>query len=328
MARPVKLALRLLLWPVGLVFALWAFGALHFDLPRVGPVAAWGFVAVLALWVARARGAPWKLAGLFLLPLAVWCWWQTLRPSNDRDWQPDVARLARAEVRGDEITFHNVRNFDYRSETDFDAVWETRTVRLSALTGADLFINYWGSPWMAHPIVSFQFADGRPLAFSIETRKETGESYSAIGGIYRQYELIYLVADERDVIRVRTNIRKGETAYLYRTTLGPDAARGRLLEYVASINGLTDRPQWYNALDKNCTTAIRAQHPRAQRAPWDWRMLANGKMDALFYQRGAFQTAGLPFAALRAQALINEAARAADRDPEFPTRIRTGRAGF
>ena len=123
-----------------------------------------------------------------------------------------------AEINGDEVTLHNVRNCDYRTETDYTPRWETRTVRLSQLTGIDLAINYWGSPWMAHPIASFQFADAPPLCFSIETRKEIGESYSAIGGLYRQFELIYIVADERDVIRVRTNFRHGEDVYLYRTT--------------------------------------------------------------------------------------------------------------
>ena len=140
--------------------------------------------------------------------------------------------------------------------------------------------------------------------------------------------MIYLVADERDLVRLRTNIRKGETAYVYRTTLDVGEARQRLLEYVASINGLADRPQWYNALDKNCTTAIRTQHPATDRSAWDWRILVNGKMDELFYARGVLRTGGLPFAELRRQALVNAAAKSADRDPEFSRRIREERAGF
>jgi hypothetical protein len=134
----------------------------------------------------------------------VLAWWLTLKPSNDGNWQPDVAQLAWADIEGDQFTFHNVRNCDYRTDTDYTPHWETRTVRLSQITGIDLAIDYWGSPWIAHPIVSFQFADTPPLCFSIETRKTVGQSYSAIGGLYRQYTLIYLVADERDVIRLRT----------------------------------------------------------------------------------------------------------------------------
>ena len=124
--------------------------------------------------------------------------------------------------------------------------------------------QFWGSPWIAHPIVSFQFADAPPLCFSIEIRKKLGQTYSTIGGLYRQYELIYIVADERDVIRLRTNYRK-EDVYLYRTTISPAHARERFLEYIHSLNALRNKPRWYNAITTNCTTSIRTQHPR-QRA--------------------------------------------------------------
>jgi hypothetical protein len=181
---------------------------------------------------------------------------------------------------------------------------------------------------MTHPIVSFQFSDAPPIAFSIETRKEAGESYSAIGGLYRQFELIYIAADERDVIRVRTNIRKGETVWLYRTTLDPADARQRFLEYVASLNALHQQPRWYNAITTNCTTAIRTQHPKTKRAAWDWRVLINGKIDELFYDRRVIATDGLPFAELKRRAMINEAARAAGNTPDFSRRIRENRPGF
>ena len=158
------------------------------------------------------------------------------------------------------MTLHNVRNCDYRTETDYTPRWETRTVRLSQLTGIDLAINYWGSPWMAHPIASFQFANAPPLCFFIETRKEIGESYSAIGGFFRQFELIYVVADERDVIRVRTNFRRSEDVYLYHTTTPPEKARERFMDYIAALNQLHAHPRWYNAATTNCTTSIRTQH--------------------------------------------------------------------
>ena len=192
----------------------------------------------------------------------------------------------------------------------------------------DLAINYWGSSYMAHPIASFQFADAPPLCFSIETRKQVGENYSAIGGLYRQYELIYIVADERDVIRVRTNYRKGEDIYLYRTMSSPEKARERFLEYVHSLNVLHTRPRWYNAITTNCTTAIRAQRPTGERMPWDWRILLNGKADEMMYQRHLIATGGLPFGELKKRSLIDERARAADQDPEFSQRIRQGLPGF
>jgi hypothetical protein len=166
------------------------------------------------------------------------------------------------------------------------------------------------------------------LCFSIETRKEIGESYSAIGGIYRQYELIYIVADERDVIRLRTNYRVGEDVYLYRSAATPEQAKGRFLEYLASLEHLRNHPRWYNALTTNCTTAIRVQHDSSKRAPWDWRILLNGKGDEMMHERKAILSGGLPFDELKARALINPAAKAANEAENFSTRIREGRPGF
>ena len=314
-------ALRVLAWIVGFACAAWTVGALYFDLSKIAAIAlAIAFFAALIFWRKPAA----LLAG-FALVLA---WWLTLKPSNDRPWQPDVAQTAWAEINGDEVTLHNVRNCDYRTETDYTPRWETRTVRLSQLTGIDLAINYWGSPWMAHPIASFQFADAPPVCFSIETRKEVGESYSAIAGFYRQYELTYVVADERDVIRVRTNFRKGEDVFLYRTTATPEQARARFLEYLAALNALREHPRWYNAATTNCTTAIRTQRDATQRAPWDWRILINGKGDEMMFARGSLVTGGLPFPELKSRSLINTAAQAAGDASDFSESIRSASAGF
>lgn len=309
-----------------LIASAWAFGALYFD----GPSTLLAIAQIIMIPAALAFIRPWKWKlGAFAVWFAiVLAWWLTLKPTHDANWQPDVAQLAHAEFNGDEITIHNIRNCDYRSETDFTPHWETRTVRLSKLTGVDLAINYWGSPWMAHPIASFQFADGPPLCFSIETRKKTGQSYSAIGGLYRQFELIYIVADERDVIRVRTNYRQGEEVYLYRTTLTAAEARERFLEYLATLESMRKAPRWYNAIATNCTTAIRAQHPSEKRPRWDWRLLLNGKADELLYERQAIATGGLPFTDLKKCALINPAAKAANDAADFSIRIRENRPGM
>src|SRR6266576_2271370 len=271
--------LRFILYALAAIAAVlcaaWAFGALYFDFPKAGAFAAILFVIALLAIVIFGRGKLLKLGIVFGACALVAVWWLTLKPSNNRAWQPDVAQTAWAEINGDVVTVHNVRNCDYRTETDFTTRWETRTVRLSQITGMDLAIMYWGSPWMAHPIVSFRFADALPLCFSIETRKTIGQQYSAVRGLYRQYTLIYIVADERDSIRVRSKYRHGEDVYLYRTLASPAQARVRFLEYVAAINSLRDHPRWYNAITTNCTTNIRTQRPTSQRAPWDWRMLVN-----------------------------------------------------
>src|SRR6476620_8028142 len=214
---------RLLLKILGLIAAAWAFGAVSFD----GPFGAGNKVLAALLGIAflviLLLVRPWlrKVAVFLVFFAVVLIWWLCLSPTNESHWQADVGNVAWADVQGDEVTFHNVRNCDYRTETDYTAHWETRTVHLSKLTGVDLAITYWGSPYIAHPIVSFQFADALPLCYSIETRKKIGQSYSTIGGLYRQFTLIYLVADERDVLRLRSNYRKGEDVYLYHTTLSP-----------------------------------------------------------------------------------------------------------
>ncbi|PYJ57308.1 MAG: hypothetical protein DME82_02780 [Verrucomicrobia bacterium] len=321
--RIIKFTTWTLAWLTAFICATWAAGALYFDFPKASAFVAILFVIALLAIVIFVRGKLLKLAIVFGAFAAVVSWWLTLKPSNDREWQPDVAQTASADINGDEVTIHNVRNCDYRTQTDFTPHWETRTVRLSQITGMDVAINYWGSPWIAHPIVSFQFSDGLPLCFSIETRKTIGQQYSTLEGFYRQYTLIYVVADERDCIRLRTNYRR-EDVYLYHTLASPAQARQRFREYINTVNVLHENARWYNAVTSNCTTSIRAQRAVKLRAPWDWRILFNGKADEMLYQDHAIATGGLPFSELKQRSLIDARARAADDDPNFSHLIREG----
>lgn len=311
-----------------LTLTAWAAAALYFDLLpgtslRTLGASSYGLAMVGALLTFRGRGKAIAicLAG-FALVLA---WWLTLKPSNDRAWQPDVAQTAWAEIDGDHVTIHNVRNCDYRTEGDYTPHWETRSYDLAQIRGMDIFLTYWGSPWIAHPIVSFQFGDNDYIAMSIETRKEVGEQYSAIRGFFRYYELIYTVSDERDVVRLRTNYRKGEETYLFHTRATPEHARATFLNYLKKINRIRNRAEWYNALTNNCTTNIATLAGEPQ---LDWRVLLNGRADQMLFERGDLATGNLPFAQLKQQAHINAAARAANDAPDFSRRIREGRAGF
>lgn len=323
----MKLLLRIIL---GIALALlhaWAIAALWIDGPETGRVAlavVYALVIVGSAIGARIFRFPPAVSLLaFALVLA---WWLTLEPSNDRDWTADVARPARVEIDGDLVTIHNVRNFDYRSEEDFTEHWETRTYDLTKLQGVDMFLSTWGSPYIAHTIASWDFGGDEHLAISIETRKEKSESYSAILGFFRQFELYYVVADERDVVGVRTNYRD-ETVRLYRLAPSPEVARAILLDYLAELDTLTENPVWYNALTHNCTTTIRhhVQHV-AKNNPFDWRILVNGFIDELGYERGTVDTS-LPFEELRRVSLIGERALAAEGDPLFSTKIREGLPG-
>jgi hypothetical protein len=258
----------------------------------------------------------------------VLAWWFSLRPSNDRDWQRDVAVLPWAEFFGDRVTLHNIRNCDYRTETDFDVHHYDKTFDLSRLQTVDLYLVSWGSPHIAHTMVSFGFENGDYICISIETRKEKGEGYSAVKGLFRQFELTYVIADERDVVRLRTNYRQGEEAYLYRLRVTPEQARALFAAYLDRANMLRDHPEWYNALTSNCTTNIRlAAHAAGGSAPWDWRILANGHSDQMLYERGRL-AAGLPFAELKERCHINARARAADQSPDFSNLIRSGLPGI
>lgn len=326
--------LRLIPWlvmrvPVALA-AVWSMGALYFDFPwpaaRLAATAAFGSLLILIPWRLPQGRLRWAAAAAACAMVATW--WLTLRPSHDRVWLPDAAHLPRATINGDIVTLSNVRNCDYRTATDFTPRWETRTVDLSQLTGFDVAITYWGSPWIAHPVASFTFADAPPVCFSIETRKEVGEKYSALGGLYRGFELMYVVADERDVLRLRTSFRQGEEVYLYRTTATPAEARQRFLEYLRALNHLYDHPRWYNALTTNCTTTVRTQREASRRMAWDWRFLVNGKGDELLYETLSIVTEGLPFAELKSRALINPAPLRTDDPADFSRQIRTGRPGF
>ncbi|HEY1385364.1 MAG TPA: DUF4105 domain-containing protein [Dongiaceae bacterium] len=322
-----------IVWLMVLGLTAWATAALYIDLPLEDARLPAAIVYVAAIVAALAIVPGWRRKALACVVgfVAVLAWWLTIAPSNDRNWQSDVAQTPWAEIAGDKVTIHNVRNVDYRAEFDYTPRWETRSYDLNDIRGADLFITYWGSPWIAHPIVSFQFGEHDHVAISVETRKEVGEEYSTVRGFFRQYELVYIIADERDLIRLRTNYRTGEEVYIFHTTATPDKARAVFLSYLQSANDLHQKPAFYNAITSNCTTNIRIHTKEvagAAAAPWNWRLLLNGKADEFAYEHGSLATGNLPLDALKQQAHINDAARAAGDSEQFSDLIRVGRAGF
>lgn len=327
--RGLRFGLRAVLGLVVLGATLWAAAALYFDV-RVSwlqtPLALAYLAVVLAFWIfVKPR---WRALVLTAASFAVVLgWWLLLKPSNQRDWQRDVAVLPYADFDGNRVTIHNIRNCDYRTETDFDVHYYDKVFDLDQLQSADLYMVYWGSPLMAHTMVSFGFQGGDYVCFSIETRKKQGDTYSAVRGLFRQFELTYVIADERDVVRLRTNYRHGEEVYLYRLRGSPEQARQLFLDYLHRANRLRQQPEWYNAITDNCTTGIRMQRAAADRAPWDWRLLVNGLGDQLLYARGAVFT-NIPLAELKERGHVNARARAADQAPDFSRRIRDGIPGI
>lgn len=330
--------------------------------PIIGRLAHWiglSFIAItisligiwcsIAVWYRCGAGQPWRslVAGATLafalvvvacivtprrwLALAVYAvavtfylaWWATIRPTNDRNWAPDVARSVTATIDGDRLVVDNVRNFTWRSDTDFDQRWEQRTYNLSHLTDVDLIMSYWMGEAIAHTIVSFGFDDGARLDFSIETRKERGEGYSSIAGFFKQYELAIVAADERDVVRVRSNVR-GEDVRIYRLRVPPADAKMLLREYIHAANDLAREPRFYNTLTANCTSLVfdmvRVIHPGL---PLDARVVLAGYLPNYAYDLGATDTT-MSFEKLRELAKIHDKAVRADADANFSAEIREG----
>jgi len=311
---------------------VWAVLAIYFGDSHNGKVQTYiaaafgllGLVTVVSLGFTRWRKR--LLIAYSILFIAILCWWLfAIKPSNERQWQPDLAQLPYATVDGDMVTVHNIRNIDYRSEFDFSPSYYSKTYDLKQLEGVDLFAVYWMGPAIAHTIMSFNFGDKDYLAVSIEARKELNEGYSTIKGFFRQYELTYIVADERDVIRLRTNYRKNprENVYLYRLKPPKENVRRLFLEYIRKINDLHEKPVFYNTLLDNCTTAIWFNtRVNPGHLPFSWKILLSGYVPEYLYESGRLDTR-IPFEQLQRQAHINPVAQNADQLPDFSQRIRT-----
>lgn len=265
------------------------------------------------------------LIGFLIVFCLIVGWWLSIKPSNDRDWQPDVAVLPYATIEGNLITVHNIRNLNYRTETDFDVHYYDKTLDLNTLDSVDLIAVYWMGDAIAHIMMSFGFLGKDFVAFSIETRKEKGEGYSTIKGFFKQYELIYIAGDERDLIRVRTDYRNPqEDVFLYRIRSNRDRAQKLFMEYIRQINAMKKKPVWYNTLTTNCTTNI-VMHIKtfSDRIRYNWKILFSGYTPLYAYEVGALDTR-IPFEKLRKLSYINPKAHAIGNNTEFSKKIREG----
>ena len=328
MGKAARVVTIFLLFIIISGMTLWASLALYYsNLPGLAlrSVAACFFaLATLASFLFLPRRGRTFL-GFLVVFLLIVTWWITISPSNNRDWQEDVAVLPYATIQDNLVTIHNIRNLNYRTETDFDVHYYDKTFDLNTLDSVDFSAVYWMGDTIAHIIISFGFQETDYIAFSIETRKEKGEEYSAIKGFFKQYELIYIAGDERDLIRVRTDYRNPrEDVYLYRTNVTPQRAQKLFIEYARQINMMREKPVWYNTLTTNCTTNI-VMHIKtfSDRIRYNWKVLLSGYMPLYAYELGALDTR-LPFKDLRERSYINHKAHRIGNDPEFSRKIREG----
>jgi hypothetical protein len=307
----------------GALLMCWAALAINFsNLPwpwlRLALAIAFAAFGIWALWITRRPRMPWVFALLFL---AVCAWWATILPSHDRDWRREVAVMPQAFIDGDTVRITGVRDFDYRTRDDFTVRYEERTVSLSHLTGVDFYVSFWMEGPIGHTFLSFVFDNAPPLAVSIETRPEVGEGYSPLASMFKEYELIYIVGDERDLVRLRTNYRD-EEVFLYHLAISPAAARRLFLVYLERINELHARPEWYHLLSNSCTiNIVRYANVAGRTGGLDIRHILNGLIDRYFYNTGLVNTS-LGFDELRRRSNITETSRNAGNGDDFPQKIR------
>jgi hypothetical protein len=319
--------LRWLLIAIGflarVVLLVWATLAINFsNLPwawaRLALAIAFAAFGIWALWLTRKPRMSWAFAAAFL---AVLVWWNFILPTHDREWRADVAVMPRAFIDGDKVRITGVRNFEYRSREDFTPRYEEREVSLSHVIGVDFYISYWMTGPIGHTFVSFIFDNAPPLSVSIETRPEQGEGYDPLASLFKQYELIYVVGEESDIVRVRTNYRN-EEVFLYPLLIPTENARQLFSIYLDRINELADRAEFYHLLSNSCTiNIVRYANAAGRRGRLDIRHVFNGWIDQYFYATGFVDTS-LPFEDLRRQSRINEAALAAGPGADFSQSIR------
>jgi hypothetical protein len=307
-----------------LVIAWGVFAIYYSNLPwlpaRLLLVVAFGAAGVCALWAVRSASWRWTFAVAFA---ALLVWWINIPPSNDRDWRLEVAREPRAIINGDRVRLENFRHFVFRSRDDFDVRYEVREIDVSRIVSADLFISYWSVGPVGHTFLSFNFDDGTlPVCISIETRPEVGEGFDPLASMFKQFELIYLVGDERDIVRVRTDHRD-EEVFLYRLRATPEGVRALFGVYLERINQLADEPEWYHLLSNSCTVNV-IRHARAVGGPnrrFEPRHFLNGWIDRYLFHIGVLDNS-MPFEELRQRSHINAVARAAGDADDFSAQIR------
>ncbi len=310
---------------VGLVVAPTAIGmalALHYHVPRawlrwlvssVPLVTVGASLAVLPL-------VPWALAIWFGLLVITIAWWFSLRPRLDRDWAVGMESLPLAEIVGDMLCVRHFRNFSHTTASESVPRYEERTYDLAKLSSIDYFLSHWSGPMMAHTLVSFGFDDGQFLCVSVEARRQRWQSYSPLRGLFRSYELMFVLGDERDIVRLRTNIRR-ERVYMYRLRMPPQNLRRLLLDYIRRIEMLATQPAWYNSVTSNCTTNL---FYRGQaNVPWWMKtgIFLNGFSARTMYRLG-FLSDSLPFKELQGCCAISERALAAGDADDFSQQIR------
>lgn len=270
-----------------------------------------------------APNVGWWVLCAVLVTLASGC--KMVIPSNQRNWAPDQAKLPYTIYHpgGDEITIQNVRNCRYATENDYVVQHYDKTFKISDVQSVDfIVVPFDDTPSIAHTMLSFGLTDDRYIATSVEIRKEDHEEYSPWRGFFNQYELMYVIGDERDIINLSSNYYESQV-YLYRTVASPEQSQKLLKDVLDRANKLAHKPEFYNTLTNNCTTNIvrHANQLAPKKIPFDMRVVLPGKSDEYAYELGLLDTS-VPFEELKQRAKINDLAAKHRYSPDFSKLIR------
>jgi len=331
MSQFFKVAAKILFGLILLSLSLWGVAVLYYqgsssDISKIIIIFSFSLISIITLISLFFNRWRWKIVSLYsIIFVSLLVWYINITPSNNRAWQKDVLRLSYATQNNNLITVHNIRNFTYSSETEYKVAYYDKTFDLDKLVGVDIIAVYWMGPSVAHIFLTFSFEKGKHLAISIETRKEVDESYSPLAGFFRKYELYYLVADEKDVIRLRTNYRHNpiEDVYIYPVYGTKKEAKELFLVYIEKINRLKKHPEFYNTLTTNCTTAIwKSTHTQFKNLSFSWKILLSGYFPEYLYENGRLRTDGFSFLELQKKAYANEKAKKVVEMENFSKAIR------
>jgi len=308
-----KLSLYLIYPVLGIVYFLYFPAVNFFPYPwsflKIISVIVYGTAIPLLFFLSRKnRIFLWYITGIYILIALIY---YSLPASNNRDWEPSVARIpiVRFDESGNKVFIKNVRSFKYKTENDFEPVYTDKEYDLKKLNSAYYILSYWdNNKAVAHSMISFGFSDGQFLCISVETRREKKEPQSGLRGLYNQYELIYIFADESDLLLLRTNYRH-EQVFVYPLKIKKkENLRKVFVEFMHRAQKLEKYPEFYNTIKENCFLSLFKDIKRVTGEPsgFDYRLILNGYSDQMGYERDWFKTEGLPFDEFRKKHHINQ----------------------
>ncbi|MEM1237584.1 MAG: DUF4105 domain-containing protein [Pseudomonadota bacterium] len=324
----LKFGIMAIIWIAMVWLTAWGSVALWFKIADGGAVLMAIPVLYGLLGLSAVLGFFWtgfgKLAGAFTVAAAaLLIWWNTLEPPTTGDWSREVAQQTTGTIEGDILTLSDVRNFTWRSLTDFDESWEERTYDLSQINSVDLLMSYWAGPHMGHLMITFGFEDGRYLTWSNEVRRSTDASFSPLADFFKTNPIAIIAAEEQDVVGYRSNIQEARV-HVFRLADQGDEARSLLAAYVAAANAVAEEPQWFNSLFSNCSrSVVTLTRSIGIDLPLDFRVLVNGYLPEYLYDLGALDRS-VSIEELYELGDITERAAEAWQTPGYSDAIRVG----